>query len=80
MTNATPDLTPQECQVLTLVVQGRTNREIRARLRLGRLAPIRTLSSLYQKSGLHPPGESCNPNELRRRLVEWGRNVSCGQR
>lgn len=72
MTNNTPDLTPQERRVLALVVEGRTNIVIRARLGIGRLALVRTLSSIYQKSGLHRPGTSYTATELRRQLVEWG--------
>jgi DNA-binding CsgD family transcriptional regulator len=74
MTSEMPDLTPQEGQVLALVVQGRTNSQIRAELGLSVHALSIHLHSLYRKSGIHRPSQPYPPpTDLRRRLAEWGR-------
>jgi DNA-binding NarL/FixJ family response regulator len=68
-----PELTPVERRILVLVVEGRTNGLIRARLGLGSKALALHLRSLYQKSGIHQPYAPYNLREIRQRLVEWGR-------
>jgi DNA-binding CsgD family transcriptional regulator len=73
MTDETPDLTPEEVQVLGLVVQGRTNAQIRAELGLTAHTLATILGQLYRKSGLYVPSQSYTPTKLRQSLVGWGR-------
>jgi hypothetical protein len=80
MTREWPELTLLERQVLALVVEGRTNSFIRRRLGIGGQVQWRTLTSLYTKTGIHPPGESYTPSEVRQRLAQWGRDYFARER
>jgi DNA-binding NarL/FixJ family response regulator len=48
-----PALTPREHEVLRLLVEGRTNREIAARLCLSEGTVEQHLAHLYRKLGVH---------------------------
>jgi DNA-binding NarL/FixJ family response regulator len=65
------ELTHLERRVLFLLAEGRSNAVITRRLNINHGTLVKTLSSLYRKSGIHKPGESYSPMVLRTRLEEW---------